>query len=194
MTTQNSINSPRPFAVNIGGTGLATLTAHGILVGEGTGNVNPIVLTNGQLLIGNTGSDPSAATLSAGAGIAITNGGGTITIAATSAGFTWTTVSGTTQAIAAQNGYIANNAGLVTLTLPATGTVGDTFIVTGLGAGGWLIAQNASQLIHFGNVVTTTGAGGSLASSNQYDTVEIVCIVTNTTWAVLNAVGNITYV
>src|SRR5258708_7028612 len=150
MATQNSINSPRPFAVNIGGTGLASLTAHGILVGEGTSNITPIVLTDGQVLIGSTGNDPVGATISAGAGISVTNASGSITIAATAAGFTWTTVSGTTQTIAAENAYISNNAGTVTFTLPATGTVGDIFRVVGLGAGGWTIVENASQLIHFG--------------------------------------------
>jgi hypothetical protein len=40
-------------------------------------------LTNGQLVVGSTGAAPQAQTLSAGAGIAITNGAGSITIAAT---------------------------------------------------------------------------------------------------------------
>lgn len=37
-------------------------------------------LTNGQLLIGNTGNPPSAATLTAGAGITVTNAAGSVTI------------------------------------------------------------------------------------------------------------------
>ena len=48
------------------------------------------------------------------------------------------------------NGYIANNAGLVTLTLPDTAALGDEVLVQGKGAGGWLIAQNASETIYFG--------------------------------------------
>ena len=66
--------------------------------------------------------------------------------------------------------------------------------VAGKGAGGWKIAQNASQLIHFGVATTTTGTGGSLASSAQYDVVTMVCSVANTTWTVLSSIGNITYV
>ena len=198
MTTQNSINSPQPFAVAIGGTGLNSLTAHGILIGEGTSAVSPIVLTNGELLIGSTGADPVGATITAGSGISVTNGAGTITIANTGpAAFTWSTVTGSTQAITANNGYVSNDgATLVTFTLPAvlSTNLGDTFIIVGLGSGGWVLDQNASQLIHFGNVVTTTGTGGSLASSNQYDSISVTCIVTNTTWSVLEAVGNITYV
>ncbi len=108
--------------------------------------------------------------------------------------FTWTTVTGTTQALAVNNGYVLNNAGLVTATLPATAVVGDRIEITGLGAGGWLIAQNASQLVRLGSSVTTTGTGGSLASTNRYDSLTLICIVTNTTWTVMGPVGNITVV
>ena len=81
-----------PITVPQGGTGLTTLTTHGILVGEGVSNVNPIVLTNGQLLIGSTGVDPVAATLTAGTGITIGNSPGAITITATgTAALPWTT-------------------------------------------------------------------------------------------------------
>jgi hypothetical protein len=41
------------------------------------------VQTNGQLLIGSTGNAPVAATITAGAGISVTNGAGSITIAVT---------------------------------------------------------------------------------------------------------------
>lgn len=106
-------------------------------------------------------------------------------------GLTWTTVTGTTQIAVAQNGYIANNASLVTVTLPATGTVGDTIRICGLGAGGWKLAQNASQLVYFGPTVSTTGTGGSWSSTNQYDDCHIVCVVTNTTWKILYANGTL---
>lgn len=108
--------------------------------------------------------------------------------------FTWTTVTGTSQTLAVNNGYVLNNAGLVTGTLPATASVGDRIEITGLGAGGWLIAQNASQIVHLGNLTTTTGVSGSLASTNQYDSITLICIVTNTTWTVRGPVGNITVV
>ena len=151
-------------------------------------------MTNGQLIIGNTGATPTAATLTAGAGIAITNGAGSITIAASSGTSSWTVVTGTSASMAVDSGYISNNAGLVTLTLPSTAAVGSTIQVQGLGAGGWQIAQNASQLIHIGNQVTTTGIGGFLASNNQYDSITILCVVANTTWTVLGGPqGIITY-
>ena len=65
-----------------GGTGVANPTANGILVGEGASPVNSIVLSDGEILIGNSGNDPSAALLMAGSGITITPAGGSITIAA----------------------------------------------------------------------------------------------------------------
>lgn len=70
-----------PLIVGKGGTGVATLTDHGILLGSGTDAITPLgVATNGQLPIGSTGSDPVLATLTAGDGITITEGAGSITI------------------------------------------------------------------------------------------------------------------
>lgn len=109
-------------------------------------------------------------------------------------GLTWNEVTGTSVSAAVNNAYILNNAGLVTLTIPTTAAVGDVIKVVGKGAGGWTIAQNASENINFGNVTTTTGTGGSLSSSLRYDCVELVCTVANTTWTVTSSIGNITYV
>jgi hypothetical protein len=193
MATNNAVNAPFPLSATQGGLGIASPTAHGILVGEGASAVTPIVLTDGQLLIGSTGADPAAATISGGTGITISNGAGTITISA-SLSVSWIDVTGTTQAMAVETGYIADNAGLVTMTLPVTAAQGTLISVAGNGAGGWLIAQNASQNIKFGNQTTTTGVGGSLASTNRYDQIDILCTVANTTWVVRSPVGNITFV
>lgn len=106
-------------------------------------------------------------------------------------GLTWVEVTGTSQSAADNSGYITNNAGLVTVTIPTTAAVGDTVRIVGKGAGGWRIAQNASETIHFGNLSTTTGTGGRLDSTNRYDSVELVCITANTDWAVASSIGNI---
>jgi hypothetical protein len=90
------------------------------------------------------------------------------------------------------NSYIANNAGLVTLTLPAVAALGSIIKVTGKGAGGWRIAQNAGQTIFFGTSTTTTGAAGRLDSTATRDTVELVCVTANNDWNVLSSIGNIT--
>jgi hypothetical protein len=90
--------------------------------------------------------------------------------------------------------YSANNAGLVTFTLPAVVPFGSEFTIIGHGAGGWKIAQAASQLINFGNQVTTTGTGGSLASTNAFDCIKLFCAVANTTFTAYAPQGNITVV
>lgn len=118
-----------------------------------------------------------------------------ITITSTasgSGGISWNEVTGTSQVASVNNGYITNNAGLVTVTLPDTAALGSVVRIVGKGAGGWKVAQNASESIHFGNVVTTTGVTGYLASTHQYDAVELLCITANTTWVVISSVGSIT--
>lgn len=133
------------------------------------------------------------ATITAGAGISVTPGANTITIATTN-GVAWTEVTGTSQAMAVDNGYIASNAGLVTLTLPATAVVGDRIRIAGKGAGGWRCGQNAGQTINFGNTATTAGVAGYIDSTNQYDALELLCITANTTWVALSSVGNLNVV
>lgn len=97
----------------------------------------------------------------------------------------WNNVTGTSDTMAADNGYVANNAGLVTLTVPVSCAFGKVIAVQGLGAGGWKIAQNAGQTIKFGSSTTTTGVGGSLASTNQNDSVWLLCVNADTDFSVL---------
>jgi hypothetical protein len=169
------------------------ISANSALYLDASNIVTSAVLTNGQLLIGSSGAAPVAAAITAGAGITVTNGAGSITIDATG-NVTYTEVTGTSQSMAVNNEYTANNAGLVTLTLPATAAIGEQVTVNGKGAGGWRIAQNSGQLIHLGSSVTTTGAGGSLSSTNQWDNIKLKCVTANTTWVAQTVVGNITIV
>lgn len=198
MGTNNAVNISASGIVKYDGAGTFsadTVTQHSVLVGGASNAITSIALTNGQLAIGSTGADPSAATLTAGTGVTITNGAGSITVNAAGGGLTWTVVTGTTQAAAVNNGYIANNAGLVTVTLPATSAVGDTVAVTGINnATGWKVAQNAGNQIFFGTASSTSGTGGSLASTNTRDVVYLVCMVANGAWNVVGSIGNITVV
>lgn len=106
----------------------------------------------------------------------------------------FTEVTGTSQTAAVNAGYICNNAGLVTVTIPTTAAVGDILEICGKGAGLFKLAQNASEIIHFGNSNTTTGTGGSLTATNRYDSIKLVCIVADTEWVVANSVGSFTVV
>lgn len=136
-----------------------------------------------------------SATITAGTGIAVTPGANTITIASTAGGFAWNVITGATQTLAVQNGYISNRAGLVTYTLPATAAVGDMIRVTLINAAGsWTIAQNAGQTIKISGGDTTVGVGGSLSSTANGDTIELLCTVANTNFIVLSVVGNLTVV
>ena len=66
-----------------GGTGLATLTANSLFIGNGTSALTALgVATNGQIPIGRTGLSPVLATLTQGTNVTITNTSGAITIAA----------------------------------------------------------------------------------------------------------------
>lgn len=75
------VNADLPtVTVAHGGTGLATLTAHTLQVGNGTSNVTQLAVgTNGQLLIGQTGADPAFTSITGNVTITV---GGVTTIGA----------------------------------------------------------------------------------------------------------------
>lgn len=180
--------------VGNGGSGASSLTDHGVLVGSGASAITALAVgTNGQVLLGSTGADPVFATLtSTGGTITYTPGAGTLNLEVAGGGISWTEVTGTSQAAAINNGYIANNGALVTITLPATAVVGSIVRIIGLGAGGWKVAQNANQYVRWDESnVTTTGVGGSLDSTDDHDAVELICTVTDNGWSVLSSKGNI---
>lgn len=148
------------------------------------------VLTDGQLIIGFTGSTPVAAVPTAGSGITITPGPGTLTISASGGGMTTVEVTGTSVTMAVNTRFVLNNASLVTATLPATFSVGDVIEVIGKGAGGWKVQANGGQTIHssFGD----TTSGGSLSSTNRYDCLDVVGLTANTDLVASSMVGTLT--
>jgi hypothetical protein len=196
MATNNAVNAPFPLSATQGGTGVASPTQYDVPYANGAAAWTFAALTNGQFLIGSTGAAPTPGTITAGTGIGVTNAANSITISATGAGaFSWISAASGTQAMVANDGYYVNNgASPVAFTLPATAAAGTILAIAGFSAGGWTLAQNALQSIQYGDVNTTTGTGGSLASTNKGDSIELLCVVANTTWVALNSVGNITYV
>lgn len=106
----------------------------------------------------------------------------------------WNDVTGASASMIANNGYVADRGTLVTLTLPTTAAFGSRLEIVGKGAGGWTIAQNVGQTIHFNSLDTTTGGGGSLSSTNRYNCVELICVTANTDFVVKSSEGNITVV
>ena len=103
----------------------------------------------------------------------------------------WTSYYGTATGMNLNVGVIVDNVSLVTLTLPVSPIIGSRVRVVGVGAGGWRLAQNSDQVIHFGNASTTVGTGGRLDSTHRRDCVELVCVAQPTDWMVISSVGNI---
>lgn len=170
--------------------GLATANS-ATLVTTSTGvPVMSATMTNGQVIIGSTGATPAASTLSAGTGISITNGAGTITIAGTGGALTWINQTIDLSPLVAGNAYEANKGTLLTLTLPTGGTFGQTIRVQGFGAGGWIINAGVGQTIQVNANASTVA--GSVASTNRYDYIELVCSTTTTTWLATDSGGNLT--
>lgn len=180
-------------------TGLATASpVSSVLVSSAIGTPSWAgAMTNGQIIIGTTSGTPAPSTLTAGTGITITNGAGSVTISASGEG-AWVDQTTTTVTMVIDTGYTINaGASLVTLTLPATAAIGDALEINGQSAGGWTIAQNANQLIRIGNVASTTGVGGSVSSTDRYDCVRLRCIVggASTAWTVVSMQSSgLTYV
>lgn len=146
-----------------------------------------ITLPDGEILIGNASSVATPGNLVAGIGISIGHVGNDLTVTATAGGVGWTVVTGLSQQMDVDSGYISNNAVPVELILPVLSSVGSEIDIMGLGAGGWVVAQNASQVIHIGSASTSAGVGGSIESTNRYDSLTLICTVANTTWNVLGA-------
>jgi len=77
----NDLDTTTDLSVANGGTGVSTLTDHGVLVGSGTSPITALTVgTNGQLLIGQNGADPSFNTVS---GVININNSGATTFTAT---------------------------------------------------------------------------------------------------------------
>jgi hypothetical protein len=113
--------------------------------------------TNGQILIGN-GTGYTLATLTAGSGITITNGVGSITLAAGGLP-TMNIVSGTTQAATAGNQYVLTNAAATTVTLPASPAAGDTVYITVANSLTTnVVARNGSNIMKLAEDLTLNAA------------------------------------
>jgi hypothetical protein len=157
-----------------GGTGVVNPPAHTIPIAEGSSNFNFLgPMMSGQVLIGSTGVDPVVANLTAGAGVMITNGPGSITIASTSSGMGIQTETGNSGGPVGPDG--SNNLNVIgdgttievvgtpltnTLTISTTDTVATTYDAN---AGSAVPAGGVLHVVGSGNI-TTTGAGNTITA------------------------------
>lgn len=88
--------------------------------------------------------------------------------------------------------YIANGAGLITITLPEMMGVGQTVGIVGKGAGGWKLAQREGQYVRIDERSTTVGVNGYIASTARYDCIEVRCVTANEEFIATSVVGNLT--
>lgn len=109
-------------------------------------------------------------------------------------GLGWLTVTSGTETLVSSQYYVADGSDIIIFVLPVTASFGDTYIIAGVGSGGWVVTQNDGQSINFGVASTTPGSGGYLLAVNPNDTVGLVCVAGNTTWNVFTVVGNLTVV
>ncbi len=212
MVKNNSTNldvTINTVGVTVGGGS----TTERFLTINGSGNTTLTAQTNGTFTLPNQATDTllGAALYTAAGTLLYGSGAGTVpsTLAAGTAGqvlvstgagvvwgstgLQWTGISAPQTAVAGSGYYVTT--GNQAVTLPATAAAGTVIgLVAAKGSTGWSIVQGAGQSIQFGSISTTTGAGGSLASTAVGDAIYILYTTANTTWVVLNSVGNITIV
>lgn len=80
------------------------------------------------------------------------------------------------------NQHTCSKGSQIILALPSTSVVGDVLLIDNIGAGGWRINLTGSQQIVGG--ATNTSVLGSIMTTNQYSSIELKCIVANTTWQI----------
>lgn len=147
--------------------------------------------TDGQIWIGSTaGRHVRLGTLSAGAGISIVNGSGSITIASASAGFTWNNVSGAYSALA-ENGYRSLNLSAVGTLPAASGPDGTTIKFEANGAAIHQITPSTADMIQISSSISRTGTGGGyIQSTAAGDSLELVYRNSTNTWVAQSVIGN----
>jgi len=127
------------------------------------GGTGDTTYTNGQLLIGNTtGNTLTKATLTAGSGITITNGTGTITIASSGGGTVTSVAQSFTGGIISVAGSPITTSGTLALTVAGTSGGVPYFTSTSTWATSALLAANALMVGGGAGVApstTTTGTG-----------------------------------
>lgn len=162
-----------PVSPTQGGTGVSNPTAHTLPVAEGASNFNFLgPLTNGQLLIGSTGADPTAAVPTNGTNLTWSTGAGSLTA----------NVSGPPSATTLTAHGVVVGAGTSPLTATLAGSAGQilqsggaaadpvystaTFPATATGTGKVLIADGTNWIASTPTYPNTSGTAGKVIISD----------------------------
>lgn len=159
-----------------GGTGVSNPAAHTLPVAEGASAFTFLgPLSNGQLLIGSTGLDPVPALLTAGTGISITNGAGSITIAATgTTTFNVTSVNNAASpyTVLTTDNFIAcqTSTGAITIRLPNAPATGRAWIIKDSNGAA---ATNNITVTTVGGAVLIDGSASQIIKAN-YQSISVL--------------------
>lgn len=155
-------------------TELTGITQHSIQVGGAANALTQLgVATSGYLPIGSTGADPVLAPLTPGTGISITNGAGSITIAATgTTNLTYTNVNTSPYVVLSTDEYLSVDCSGIAITLefPNAATSGRAYVVkdrTGSAN------TNAITVTTVGGAVNIDGAT-SYTMNTQYASIQLI--------------------
>ncbi len=139
-----SLFSTNPLPSSQGGTGLSSPAANSLIVTNGSSAYTQLgVASNGQLPIGSIGSAPVLNTLTAGTGVTITNGPGTITVGLTGGGISIDSIGTQT----GTNPITPTGAGLVTINGAVVAAGTNPVRSDGTGANTMAIEVQTSQAI-----------------------------------------------
>jgi hypothetical protein len=142
---------------------------------------------DGEIIIGQTGDNAVANTMTPAFGIEIDNAPGSITIRATGQRDIEKVTIDTL--MVKDRNYITDGATSLQMTLPATVELGSVFTITDINSG-FRIRQGAGQLIRFGNKTTTTGTDGNIETVQDGSSVTLMCTTADLEFSVISSVGN----